>query len=149
VGGIPTRLSSLVAVTVIPFGEGGSDKFPIISLARSIDDTVDMSPSFGGSSFFSEFGKGESTEYCSEPDEDAFCNVVTAASNVALVDEIFRAGVGPSFVTEFELDATHVESLEAGGDRRFSPLGEFLALPGNGSHTRISIMSPTSKRRCK
>jgi hypothetical protein len=98
VGGIPARLSSLgAAVTVFDtfsFGEGGSDKISIVSLGRSFDETVEVSPSFAvGSSFFTEMGKEESIEYCNEPDDDTVfdcCSEVIAASNVAEVDEVFR-----------------------------------------------------------
>ena len=124
----------------------------MVSLTRSADETVDVSPSLGGSSLVSSgtVGIHESIEYCKDADEDSTvvcCNVEAAASRVVLTEVGFRK-VGPSLVTEVDVEPPRDASFEGGGERRFSLGGdEVFSLPGNGSHTRISIMSPTSIRR--
>jgi hypothetical protein len=151
VGGIPLfRLSSLCAVTVLgtfPFGEVGLDTFSMVSFVRSTEETVEASPSFGSSSFGSKVGSDESMEYCNDPiSVNGFVSKEeAAASKDLLIETAFRVA-GPSVIIELESEPPRETSLEAGGDRRFNVRGEFFALPGNASHTLISIISPTSSR---
>jgi hypothetical protein len=110
-----------------------------------MDDTLDASPSLDGSSFLSNVGKDESIEYCRDVAEDS-CKVEAANSSVALVEDDLRKE-GCSFVTELDPEPTRDVSFEAGGERRVKLGGVLLLLPGSGSHTRISIMSPTCRYR--